>query len=158
MDPTPETEFTIELRDRGEEVVYARGELEVFLARTFCGGHRLYVSETAEDSLGAPVEVTQRLQLLWHLCCEFAHRHKPLILVVDEADRDRAALEERVADLIACGLKLEVEYDSEAQRRECCDQMFVELIESGSPLSIEGSEIRSVAEYRTWKRASGFAD
>lgn len=148
-----EQNYSIEQRQHGAELVYSDNEVEVFLARTFREGHRLFFSGTQADSCEQPLSLRKRLDLLDKLCAHYDSTQKPLIIVLDETDRDLALMEGRITDLIEDGHRLALERDGEGLRAERLDRMYLDILESGNQLSIDGVEIGSVAAYEAWKSA-----
>ena len=151
--PSSEQNYSIEQRQQGAELVYSDNEVEVSLARTLREGHRLFFSGTQADLSDQALSLRKRLELLDKLCAHYDSTRKPLIVVLDEADRDRALMEGRIADLIEDGHRLSLERDGEGLRAERLDRMHLEILASGNQLSIDGVEIGSVEAYQAWKRA-----
>ena len=144
--------YKIEIIARGEEMIYTDGDLEIILDRTYCDGHRLFCESTTGVHNGLVLPFRKRKQIIENLCDYFDTMNKPSIFVLDEADKDRQALERLFKDLISQGNKLYVEYDSAAYREKSKDDMFIGILEAGKKLSIHGVEINSVEDYWRWKR------
>lgn len=151
MPTVPKPPFSIQLHDRGEELVYNRGSLEVFLARTCCDGQRLFFTDCELDSGDSLLRTEARLTLLEDLCQHFDTRRKELVLVLDEEDKDRVAVEAHIDGLIEDGHRLQLEWDSEALRAARMDEMYLDIIASRSALVLEGVEIDSPESYWRWK-------
>lgn len=145
----------IEQRQNGEQLVYSDNELEVCLARTFREGHRLFFSETQADTRQQSLTLRQRFEILDQLCAHFDSLTKPLIIVLDEADRDLTLMEGRVEDLIEDGHRVTLERGGVSLRAKRLESLHLSILASGNPLSIEGVEITSVTAYAEWKAASG---
>jgi hypothetical protein len=143
--------YKIEIVGRGEEMLYSDGEVELSLVRTYSDGHRLFCDSISgvRDGLVLPFE--KRRQIIEDLCDYFDTKNRPSIFVIDEADRDRQALELLFRDLISQGNKISVEYDSAAKREMARDDMYISTLKAGKKLSINGVEIGSVEDYWKWK-------
>lgn len=151
MPTQPTTPYSIQLHDRGEELVYTRGSLEVFLSRTYCDGHRLYLTDSEFDSQDQHLPAAARVTLIDHLCAHFHSRRAPLILVLDDEDKHRVVLEAHIDELIEAGHQLGLEWDSEALRKARMDEMYLDIIASKSDLFLDGVEIDSPESYWRWK-------
>ncbi|MGD8815071.1 MAG: hypothetical protein PVI78_11425 [Anaerolineales bacterium] len=143
--------YKIDIIGRGEEMLYSDGDIELTLVRTYCDGHRIFCNSTLGIHGGLVLPVKKRRQIIENLCDYFDTKIKALIFVLDEADKDRQALERLFEDLISQGHKLSVEYDSAAQREKAKDDMFISILKAGKKLSIHGVEISSVEDYWKWK-------
>ena len=99
---------------------------------------------------GPVLPFKKRRQIIENLCDYFDTKNKPSIFVLDEADKDRQALERLFKDLISQGNKLSVEYDSAAKREKAKDDMYISILKAGKKLSINGVEISSVEDYWRW--------
>ena len=143
--------YEIKIIGRGEEMLYADGDIELLLVRTYCDGHRLFCDSTTGVHSGLVLPFKKRRQIIENLCDYFDTKNKPSIFVLDEADKDRQALEQLFKDLISQGNKLSVEYDSAAKREKTKDDMYISILKAGKKLSINGVEISSVKDYWRWK-------
>jgi hypothetical protein len=143
--------YQIEIIGRGEEVLYSDGDIELSLERTYFDGHRLYCNSIIRVRGGHDLPFKKRRQIIENLCEYFDTKNKPSIFVLDEADKDRQALERLFKDLISQGNKLSVEYDSVAKREKAKDDMYISILKAGKKLSINGVEISSVEDYWRWK-------
>jgi hypothetical protein len=144
--------YEIEIIGRGEEVRYSDGDIELSLERTYGDGHRLFCNSIIRVR-GEPVlPFIKRRQIIENLCDYFDTKNEPSIFVLDEADKDRQALERLFKDLISQGHKLSVEYDSAAKREKAKDDMYISVLKAGKKLSINGVDINSVEDYWRWKR------
>lgn len=141
----------IEIKGRGEEFTYRRGDLKLSMDRTYGDGHRLFCDNTSGargfPSLSLPV----RRQVITDLCDYFDARTNPLIFVIDESDKDRGDLERLFEILISAGYQLAIEYDSEEKRNRRKDDMYIGILRAGKELTINGTDIASEAEYWRWK-------
>ena len=144
--------YEIEIMGRGEEMVYRDGDIELLLERTYCDGNRLYCDSTSGVRGGPVLPFIQRRQIIENLCDFFDTKNKPTIFVLDEADKDRQALEQLFKDLVSIGNKLSVEYDSAAKREKARDDMYIGVLKAGKKISIHGVEISSVEDYWRWKQ------
>jgi hypothetical protein len=144
--------YEIEIMGRGEEMLYRDGDIELLLERTYCDGHRLFCDSTSGVRGGLVLPFGKRRQIIENLCDFFDTKNKPSIFVVDEADKDRHALEQLFKDLVSQGNKLSVEYDSAAKREKARDDMYIGVLKAGKKISINGVEIRSVEDYWRWKQ------
>jgi hypothetical protein len=144
--------YEIEIMGRGEEMVYRDGDIELLLERTYCDGHRLFCDSTSGVRSGLVLPFGKRRQIIENLCDFFDTKNKPSIFVVDEADKDRHALEQLFKDLVSQGNKLSVEYDSAAKREKARDDMYIGVLKAGKKISINGVEISSVEDYWRWKQ------
>jgi hypothetical protein len=145
------SKYKIEIVGRGEEMLYSDGEVELSLDRTYCDGHRLFCDSTLGVRDGLALPFKKRRQIIENLCDYFDTKNRPSIFVIDEADRDRQALELLFRDLISQGNKISVEYDSAAKREMARDDMYISTLKAGKKLSINGVEIGSVEDYWKWK-------
>jgi hypothetical protein len=143
--------YEIEIIGRGEEVLYSDGDIELSLERTYCDGHRLYCNSIIGVHGGLVLPFVKRRQIIENLCDYFDTKNEPSIFVLDEADKDRQALERLFKDLRSQGHKLSVEYDSAAKREKAKDDMYISVLKAGKKLSIYGVEISSVEDYWRWK-------
>ena len=143
--------YEIEIIGRGEEILYSDGDIELSIDRTYCEGHRLFCDSTTGVSGGPVLLFEKRRQIIENLCDYFDTKNEPSIFVIDEADKDRQALERLFKDLISHGHKLSVEYDSAAKREKAKDDMYISILKAGKKLSINGVEISSVEDYWRWK-------
>jgi hypothetical protein len=144
--------YEIEIMGRGEEMLYRDGDIELLLERTYCDGHRLFCDSTSGVRGGLVLPFGKRRQIIENLCDFFDTKNKPSIFVVDEADKDRHALEQLFKDLVSQGNKLSVEYDSAAKQEKARDDMYIGVLKAGKKISINGVEIRSVEDYWRWKQ------
>jgi hypothetical protein len=143
--------YEIEIIGRGEELLYSDGDIELTLDRTYCDGHRLFCDSTIGGRGGPVIPFKKRRQIIENLCDYFDTKNVPVIFVLDEADKDRKALERLFKDLISQGNELSVEYDSAAKREKDKDDMYISILKAGKKLSINGVEISSVEDYWRWK-------
>lgn len=144
--------YEIEIMGRGEEMLYRDGDIELLLERTYCDGHRLFCDSTSGVRGGPVLPFIQRRRIIENLCDFFDTKNKPTIFVLDEADKDRQALEQLFKDLASLGNKLSVEYDSAAKREKARDDMYIGVLKAGKKISIHGVEISSVEDYWRWKQ------
>ena len=144
--------YEIEIMGRGEVILYRDGDMELMLDRTYCDGHRLFCDSTSGVRGGPVLPFIKRSQIIENLCDYFDTKNKPSIFVLDEADKDRQALERLFMDLISQGNKLSVEYDSAAKREKARDDMYIGVLKAGKKISIHGVEISSVEDYWRWKQ------
>jgi len=143
--------YEIEIIGRGEEISYSDGDIELSLDRTYCEGHRLFCDSTIGVRDGLVLPFKKRRQIIENLCDYFDTKNEPSIFVLDEADKDRQALEQLFKDLISQGNKLSVEYDSAAKREKAKDDEYIGILKAGKKLSIYGVEISSIEDYWRWK-------
>ncbi len=143
--------YTIQIQGRGEEMVYADGDIELQLERTYCNGHRLFCDNTSGAN-GPALPLSKRREVILNLCEFFNTKDAPTIFVLDERDRDRQQLEMLFAELASQNQKVSVEYDSAEKRKKVLDDMYVGILKAGKKLSIKGVEIKSVEDYWRWKR------
>lgn len=136
-------DYSIQIQGRGEEMVYADGEVELHLERTYCNGHRLYCDNTSGVN-GPALAFGKRRELILNLCEFFNTKDAPTIFVLDEADKDRHQLEMLFTNLLSQGHKVSVEYDSVEKRDQVFDEMHLSILRAGKKLSINGVEIKSV--------------
>ena len=144
--------YEIEIIARGEEMLYSDSDVELTLVRTYMKGHRLFCDSTIGIYDGLVLPYKKRRQIIENLCDYFDTKNEPSIFVLDEADKDRQALERLFNDLISQGNQLSVEYDSAAKREKAKDDMYISILKAGKKLSINGVEISSVEDYWRWKR------
>ena len=147
----PAKQYTIQIQGRGEEMVYADGDIQLQLERTYCNGHRLFCDNTSGAN-GPALPFNTRRKVILNLCEYFNTKDDPTIFVLDERDKDREALEMLFAELASQGHKVTVEYDSAEKRNQVMDDMYLGILKAGKKLSINGVEIKSVEDYWRWKR------
>jgi hypothetical protein len=145
------SKYEIEIVGRGEVILYSDGDIELSLDRTYFDGHRLFCDSTSGVRGGPVLPFEKRRQIIENLCDYFDTKNEPSIFVLDEADKDRKALERLFEDLISQGNKLSVEYDSAAKREKAKDDEYIGVLEAGKIISIHGVEIGSVEDYWRWK-------
>ncbi len=145
--------FIIDIKGRGEEMIYSDNDLKLSLERTYCDGHRLYCTNTIRDDAGMLIPFEKRKNIFENLCAYFDTKNNSSIFVLDEIDKDRKELENFFTNLISGGHKITVEYDCAIKRENEKDEMYLKLLRAGKKLSINGEKIGTVEDYWRWKKS-----
>ena len=144
--------YEIEIIGRGEEMLYRDGDIELLLERTYCDGHRLFFDSTSGVRGGPVLPFIQRRRIIENLCDFFDTKNKPTIFVLDEADKDRKALEQLFKDLVSLGNSFLWNSTAPLNSEKAIDDMYIGVLKAGKKISIHGVEISSVEDYWRWKQ------
>jgi hypothetical protein len=137
--------YTLQIVGRGEDMTYRDSHGELWLQRTGGDANRLYCSDTANEPFTRRKEITENL-------CDYCETlEKRSIVVLDEADKDRPALEQYFAGLVRAGHKTSVEYDSAEKREQGENEMYRSLIRAGKKLKINRVEIATEEDFWRWR-------
>jgi hypothetical protein len=149
--------YHVKILNRGEQINYSDADITLDLEITYIDGNRIYCSETEHDETKL-IKFKKRASIIKNLCDYFDSMRSPIILVIEETDKDRLALENYFAQLILKGYRITVEYDSPERRAESYKVMQLELLKAGKSLTINGIKFDNAEQYLEYYKSSKNTD
>ena len=146
-------DFTIRTINRGEQARYTDDDVELTFEQSWGAGHRIYCDSITADSSGTRLPFLKRKRIIQNCCTHFGLDGSEVVLVIDEADPDRAQLESFFSDQKALGQDITVEYDSEKKRQRRHDQMIIDCLQAGEMVSLNGVTYTTVDGYLNRKES-----
>ncbi len=148
-------DFTIRVEGRGEEIVYADAQGEVWIDRSATDQQRLHCNSICGPGR-TKLPFGRRREIIIRLCESLNTKRSRARFVIDERDPDRWPLQALVAELAAQGHQVSVEHDSAEKRERQADEMFGRILQAskqaGKTFRLNGKEIKSIEDYQRWKR------
>ncbi len=143
--------YELKIIARGEDMEYKDNDIELYLERSYCSGHRLYCRNTDVDKNQNPITLSKRLEIMDNLCDYFKTKEKETIFVLEVADKDRTALLNHIDELKQEGHLLKTEDSSPEIRNEFTDIKNLRWIKSGKTIQVGDIEIKTIEDYEKHK-------
>jgi hypothetical protein len=112
-----------------------------------CRDSRIYCDDTAK------LPFSRRKRVMENLCDYYETMINPVIVVLDERDKDREELERVIARMSAQGQKITIDYWTAEMQEQFEQGWQLGLLGAGKKLRIDGTELGTVEDYERWKEA-----
>ena len=129
-----------------ESLDYRDGDGQLWL-QCGCRDSRIYCDDTAK------LPFSRRKRVMENLCDYYETVTNPLIVVLDERDKDREQLERVIARMSAQGQKITIEYWTAEMQEQFEQGWQLGLLRAGKKLRIDGTELGTVEDLERWKEA-----